>query len=97
MNKRRFWAVSSLVSLLVIISVIMSACGATPTSTPTGTATVGGTTITTNAVIEWLRALFRQLLTSPLTTSGASSRTTTPMRRLGIVRMSAFEVSVEPL
>jgi hypothetical protein len=35
----------------------------TPTSTPTATTTGSGTTITTNAVIEWLRALFRQLLT----------------------------------
>jgi hypothetical protein len=38
----------------------------TPTDTPTATATPmgGGTTISTNALIEWLRSLFQQILTS---------------------------------
>lgn len=35
----------------------------TSTSTLTATPTSAGATVTTNAVIEWLRALFRQLLT----------------------------------
>ncbi len=38
----------------------------TPTDTPTATATPigGGTTISNNALIEWLRSLFQQILTS---------------------------------
>ncbi len=35
MQKRRFWAMSTLVSLLVILSLLLSACGGTPTATPT--------------------------------------------------------------
>ena len=35
MEKRRFWTISTLMSLLVIASIVLSACGATPTATPT--------------------------------------------------------------
>ena len=43
-----------------------TATPATPTDTPTATATPlgGGTAISSNALIEWLRSLFQQLLTS---------------------------------
>jgi peptide/nickel transport system substrate-binding protein len=35
MQKRRFWALTTLVSLFVVLSLVLSACGATPTATPT--------------------------------------------------------------